>query len=301
MGKLIGTTFPIIKERIGEGGKKYGREVKRINQLLKLAGYLTMLPNDPKTFTKESKEALLAFHRRCGVGPVEPYIDPKDAYDRLFTLALSAGVLIPLPAGLRSKSAATVLYEHCRSSNYPYGWVKGATVYNGGTRMIWGFENRPSWAIATLLPKDDYGFPDLFPISLNCTSFANLMLSAWYQGNAHSQPYDCSQMVGGYDPLGLRYNLHPVNDGLVMDGYSFDVDAVAEAAQPGRMYHLGLCAKDDGFITHDVVLVDGMVYEINVPPNSPAVFATPVKKRLERVLGTSASKGCVYMMGPSPY
>lgn len=298
MGKLIGVTFPIIDTRIGEGGTKYGRQVKRINQLLRLAGYLKTLPSDPKSWNKDSEAAMIAFHKRCGVGPVEPFIDPKDPYDRLFTLALTAGVLIPLPAGLRSSSAITVLFEHCRKNSYPYGWVKGDHTYGGGTRMIWGFEGRPSWAIATLLPKDDYGFPDAVPVSMNCTSFANLMLSAWIQGNAHSAPYDCSQMVGGYDPLGSRYGLQPVNDNsLVFDGYCFDVDGVVANAKQDRLYHLGLCPDDSGFITHDVVLLNGVVYECNTG-KTPAVYTTPVRERLKKI---AWNKGCVRMLGPAPY
>lgn len=265
MGELFGATYSIIKKPVGRGFQTQGREVKRINQLLRLAGYLTAKPVAEDQWTDASNDALVAFQEALCAAPVQRYIEPKDPFDKLFSLALIAKVLIPLPYGLRSASAVTVLYNHCRSANYPYGW------HADGTRVIWGFEGRPAWAIATTLDRD---FSSPLTITLNCTSFANLMLSVWVQGNVHAPPYDASQMVGGWDLLALRYGLQPVNDNkLVFDGFCFSADGLQDL-EKDRLYSVSF-TRADGFGKHDVVLLNGEFYEANDPGDPKAVFKTP--------------------------
>lgn len=160
--------------------------------------------------------------------------------------------------------------------------------------MIWGFEGRPSWAVATTL---DRCFSSDVPISLNCTSFANLMLSVWMQGNAHRTPYDASQMVGGDDPLGARYALHAVNDNeIVFLGYCFDVDGIRRNAQPNRLYYIGLC-DSNGMIKHDTVFLNGKFYESNTD-KTPAVYSTPLEERFKRA---ARNGGGVCLYGPMPF
>jgi hypothetical protein len=300
MGKLFGTTFPIISKRVGEGGQTSGDDVKRINQLLRLAGYLKVKLDKEDKWVDASEEALINFYKVWGIGPVKKYIEKNDRFDDLLALAQVAGVLIKLPAGLRSASALTALYDRCRSANYPYAWkdVAKNVVYGGGTKVIWGFEDRPSWAVVTTPPLDKCCFSSTLPISLNCTSFANLMLSVWKQGNAHSQPYDASQMGDGYDDnLGSRYALHPVHDGnLFHEGYCHDVDAIKQKAQPGRLYYLGLCGPGLTTIAHDVVLLDGFVYECN-HDKATAVYKTKIDERLKRVVKNQGAR----MYGPMPF
>jgi hypothetical protein len=290
MGRLVGITFPIISKRVGDGGQTSGDDVKRINQLLRLAGNLKVKLDREDKWGDASEEALISFYKVFGIGFVKKYIEKKDQFDDLLALARAAGVLIPLPSGLRSASATAVLYDHCRSAKYPYGWKE----HGGGTKMIWGFEDRPSWAVATTLDKC---FSSMIPISLNCTSFANLMLSVWTQGNAHSEPYDASQMVGGYDALGTRYALHPVDDGkLVQEGYCFDKDGIKQNAKPARLYYVGLC-DSEGSIKHDTVLLDGFFYESNLD-KTPSVYKTPIDERLKKV---RYDGGGARMYGPMPF
>ena len=89
-----------------------------------------------------------------------------------------------------------------------------------------------------------------------------------------------------------------ISDGnFVVDGYSFDADAVKNCMQPNRLYYLGMCEKDDGIITHDTVVLNGEVYECNTPPREPAVYKTKILERIKPVL----RKGCVRILGPSPF
>ena len=298
LGKLIGKTFPIIKSRVGEDGQKKGDDVKRINQLLKLAGYLKGF-SDESVWSKTSAKALEDFYsRHKGLTRyTAPFIEPKDNFDFLCTLAFEAGVLIALPTGMRSASALKVFFDTCVAKRYKYGWVKKGVTYNGGTKTIWGFEGRKGWAISTVGINGKYFFDQTYPITLNCTGFANLALSVWITGCAHEGLYDASQMVGATYPLGWRYNLQGVNDNnLIFDGYCFDTEAVLKCMSPNRLYHLGLCEKDDGMITHDVVAFNGETYECNLT-QTPAVYKTKAQDRINKVL---RNKGCVRILGPAP-
>lgn len=300
LGKLLGVTFPIIKTRVGgEGGAKTGKDVKRINQLLRLAKYLNV-PGDDSQWNKASEKALTDFYNRWkGVTRQSAaYIDPKDPFDFLCTLAQEAGVLIALPRNLRSASAIKLFYDTCVARKIIYGWEENGVPLNGGTRTIWGFEGRPGWAVSTVRNSNGDCFFDLTtPTSLNCTSFANLMMSVWLFGTAHEKPYDSSQMVGGDYPLGWRYWMQTINDNnLIFDGYCFDAEAVKNCMKPNQLYHVGLCKHSDGFITHDTVALNGEIYEYN--KYAPYVFKTKVVERVNRTL---KGGGGVRILGPSPF
>lgn len=292
----MAATFGIISKRVGDGGQTNGIEVKRIQQLLKLAGYTTVGTPDG-AWGKNSRTALGEFMECAGV-KAAGFIDPTDANDLLCSLAEEAGVLIPLPSGLRSVSAALVLYDTCHKAGIPYGWVENGKKYGGGTRMIWGFAGRPKWAIATTdhLPRD---FDTDAALSLNCTGFANLMMSLWCRGDAHGEPYNSSQDVGGWNPLGRRYNytaLAPSPLKQKVPGMFENVDTLQSMLEPGRIYHFAGC-RSNGFITHDMVLIDEVVYECNLD-RTPAVYQTDLCERWDRLrkLGKFA---VVY--GPGPF
>jgi hypothetical protein len=224
---------------------------------------------------------------------IDGFIDPVDACDRLFVLSLMAGVLVALPSGLRSESATSCLFEHCRVTGVPYGWVD----HGAGTRMIWGFEGRASWAVATRPGSRRTALFDMnTPITMNCTGFANVMLSVWQQGNIHQAPYDASQAVGGFNPLGLRYNMHQVGgSGVLRNGVFRDADTLNQFLEQDRIYHFGICNLD-GFITHDTVLLNGYVYECNLG-QEPAVYRTALADRFKK----AGSRKGARVFGPAPF
>ena len=294
----MAATFPIIRSRVGEGGQKSGVEVKRIQQLLLMAGYTTVGTPDGG-WGKNTKDALMKFHTDLGRGPVTPYIDPMDACDSLCELAGKAKVVFYVPAHLRSNSAAQVVFDICSNMRITYGWQHGDKTYGGGTRMIWGFEQRPNLAIATKPGgKNTALFDTTKPITLNCTGFANVMISCWYQGNIHAAPYDSSQAVGGFEPLAHRYALPKpsnANDQKPVNVYK-DVQAIKDVLQSDRIYHFAAC-NSEGFISHDMVLINGMVYECNLDKD-PAVYVTPLEDRYARL--RKASKYATFY-GPGPF
>lgn len=282
----MGATFPIINSRVGDGGQTRGIEVKRIQQLLKLAG------SDPGQingeWTPATKKAWLDFQASFDWGPSNPYIDQEDPYMRLFLLADSAGVLIQLPLHLRSKSAAMALIDTCREDKIPYAY-----------RSIWGFENYPDYAIATRGAHiADAEFDLHTPIGLNCTAFANLLFSVWIQGNAHRQPYDRSQESTPSAPLGLRYNMRPAKgfDQQKPPGIYKDLNVIEDLLEPDRPYYIN-CCDEAGLFHHDIVLFNGTVYQANLD-KQPAVYALPLKTQWDR---TRAGDHYFTIYGPGPY
>jgi hypothetical protein len=299
---MAGATFPIITKRLGEGGVKQGVEVKRIQQLLARTGH------NPKSnldggwggATSTTAKAWIKYQESKG-WIAKPYLDPIDAEDRLLCLAADAKVVMFICSWLRSNSATAFLTEMCRSSGIPYGWVKDGQTYGGGTKMAWGFDQRPNFLVFTLpggvgSAGFDVNSPE--PRALNCTSYSNLMLSVWRQGNAHTSPYDASQAVGGLGAqLGQRYGMAEIRTSANKMVFT-DLAELKGKLQNDVMYHLAWARASDGFSTHDTVVINGVVYEANVGERpTGAVYSTPLDERWTK---RGSGKGA-RLYGPGPY
>jgi hypothetical protein len=293
-------TFSIISKRVGEGGAKFGGDVRRINQLLIHAGFLKgSAAAASNSWEKASAKALEDFYKACAISNPPAYIDPKDSMDTLLTLAICAGVLIKVPNGLASESALRVFYNHCVSSWYPYGWVdtRKNVVYNDGTKMVWGFEGRPGYAVCTSVNGDGKFFNSNVTTALNCTGFANIVLSLWSKGTIHASPYEANQMVGGYNPLGVRYGMVPLDDGkFIQSGFCFDLDSLKKSMKINKLYYLGMC-NGNGEVSHDTVILNGYVYESNI--QDPSVSATFIDERWKRMITNNKNAGVrIYSFTP---
>lgn len=285
---IMGATFRIIKRRVGAGAITYGKEVMRVQQLLRLAGFLNTPYYTDGPWDHITAQAWLDFQKAALPNqPTTPYVDPQNyQYGQcpLTTLALKAKVLIPMPIAYGRSGAVKEFFNHCNTSKYKYGWVKGDRK---SIRLIWGFEGRPRWAIATDIDKF---FPEKDPVMLNCTSFTNLMMSIWMTGRCHQLPYDASQQSGNSTVLSSRYQMKALDDGKMMiDGYCYDLETIRRMTRPEKLYHFTSC-NNNGDITHDMVLLNGEVYECNVPPNDPAVFKTPLERRFNAMLEAKGAK-----------
>lgn len=293
-------TFTIIRNRIGPGGQMRGVEVKRVQQLLKLAGYSVVgtpdggwEPNTSKAWqahleqrrsgrsirsrllgpdndSAEAWQAHREFDRRLD------YIDPADPAKHLLNLAEMARVLMPLPNGQNRSAALKSFFDWVHLNKIPYGWAK----YNRGTMMTWGLENNPSWAICTKPGSRRSVLFDLFvPRSLNCTSLANILMSVWECGNLHGR-YWASQAVGGFDNLSDRYG-YPRLPGSNNNGRGLYTSLAGIGVRPGKLYHFGIC-DPNGYINHDTVLLDGEIYECNLD-KTPACYKTKLEDRWRRL------------------
>lgn len=309
MGQLKGATLNIISRRIGDGGVKLHDDVRRVNELLRLAGYLKgSSPTMDRVWTDATAKALLPLielmRRMNGPGDAAygksytgAFLDPVLHKSLLYFLASEAGVLINLPHRKKGKEAITEFFDYCRKKNIPYRW-------KAVNRMVWGLDGFAHVGIATC---NDKFFPGGDSVGLNCTSFANLMLSIWIWGNAHQQPYDASQMVGGYDPLSDRFNMHAVHHGIIHEGFVWfekdkdyksvrqAYDAITAAVHPDRLYFVASCEKQSALSTHDMVLFNGEVYQCNEHVH-PAVYKTPLLDHLKKMANAGR---ILYLAGPS--
>jgi hypothetical protein len=303
---LMGATHPIITKKLGEGGTKYGDEVKFIQQLLARVGFNPVNNTDGSWGNSSgpnlsnTHKAWIKYQESKG-WTAKPYIEPTDPEDRLGALADDANVTIPITAGLRSQTGAGYMYAFCLGYGLPYGWedVKKGKVYGGGTKVIWGFENRPGKLLFTGVRKT--GFPATGEArSLNCTSFANLMLAAWTQGSAHHAPYDASQMVGGYGPyLGDRYAMPMIRNKAGLRVFA-DLQEIKDTLQKDRIYHVAWASRATGETTHDMVSYNGMVYQANTPAAAGSQIAVYERTLDALWAGRDSSKG-LRIWGPGPF
>lgn len=295
-------TFTIIRNRIGPGGQMRGVEVKRVQQLLKLAGYSVVGTPDgswgpdtakawqahleqrrsgrsirsrllgPDNDSAEAWRAHREFDRRLD------YIDPADPAKHLLNLAEMAGVLMPLPNGQSGSAALKSFFDWVHLNEIPYGWAS----HGNGTMMTWGLENNPSWAICTKPGSRRSVLFDLdVPRSLNCTSLANILMSVWECGNLHGR-YRASQDAGGFKNLSDRYD-YPRLPGSKKNnnGLYTSLAGIKAVVRPGKLYHFGIC-NPNGYITHDTVLLDGEIYECNLD-KTPACYKTKLEDRWRRL------------------
>jgi hypothetical protein len=134
--------------------------------------------------------------------------------------------------------------------------------------------------------------------STNCTAFANLMLSVWQRGNAHSVPYDARQAVGGLGPiqLGPRYAMPAVLTHKGTEVFT-DLDELKENLEDDRIYHLALCADKAGTIHDATVILNREVYQANVPGAGPCpVYKIDLDEQWDRL-----SCNAVRVYGPGAY
>ena len=287
------STFQIITRRTGDGGVVSGIHVKRIQQLLKLNGFPALQVRG--IWDKPSRNALLVFRERLdrsnpsafmfidsqGDQPDadRPYLTPRDPV--LFELAYGAKVLIRLGGGWnRGSMALDDVHDWC--VNHSVGFAFG--------RAVWGLDGYPTWAIVTNTSKEGlYEFAmDSNRRALNCTLYANLMMSVWAHGNAHRGPFAAGiAESGGEKHLAqARYNYPKV--GLLNTAE----EIMAETRKhPGRLYCIE-AANDSGSVHHIALLFNGQVYECNVWPRVGCM-----KRPLGDWLSTHTP---AWLLGPSP-
>lgn len=257
---VVGSTFRILTSKVGEGGQKRGYQVRRIQQLLMLAGEDVGKSKDDGIWGSKTRDALLRFKKKqqssFSIDESAPNIGPDSL--ELFMLAYRAGVLIPLGAigaGVRGIEAYLKTHQWLKDNDIPYGWGRLGV---GGSRFVFGLHDYPNMAIVTTVGKP-YLFDLAHPVALHCVSYANLLMSVWSRGDAHGAPYDAYQgNTGGGDRLAKRF-MYPV-----MGLYKWN--EIEKAVVDGKLYTMekSKTSTGDGYGTHQTLLLNKTVYEANV-------------------------------------
>jgi hypothetical protein len=279
----------IVPKKIGEGGLKSGASVKRLQQLLWMSGYQKVGTPDGG-WGKKTTAAWMEY-QESAVYRAQPFVDAGDPENRLFLLALRAGVLVPLTGGIIGAKALQIFFETCQVLKIPYGWVHGTTQYGNGTMMTWGYGMNGNVAFGLCTRPGSVAsaeFDMKVPLALNCTAFAQAALSLWHHGNLHNPQYRADQMVGHYTNLSqtrfgyqaLAGTEKPPSGVTKYAGLYTSIEELQAVLQPGVLYHFALC-DSAASIKHDTVLYNGEVYESN-SDGPPYVYKTPLAERWER-------------------
>jgi hypothetical protein len=288
--KALSATYPIIPARVGKGGITSGVHVRKIQQLLTLAGVYKGAITGTWTHIEP---AWIEFQKSLGLPP-KPFVDPMDAEDRLAELASAADTLMYFPSNLRSLSAINYVTDYLIREKTPYGYKH----HGGGTKKVWGFEGRPYLMIFGLQGSGEFPVSGV-TCSVNCVSFANLLLGAWH-GGIHQPPFDSDLLLGGAGrQVGQRYSMSEVLNMDKKPGIS-DYEYVSGVMPPNCIYHMALCDSMSSLSTkHDVIVVNQMVYQANTKDASTEAGAV-YKMPLDKFWKTLTFKH-VRLFGPGPY
>jgi hypothetical protein len=278
---------------------------------------------------KKTTDAFHEFQASIGVSEGErvDYLEPSDPHNLLINLCISANVVMSIDTKKKGAEAFLQFFNDAVNLQCPYCWTAKISPRKID-HLIYGLAGYPDY-IVFLTKGNEFELNPKWPIGFNCISFANAAISIARTGNTHSHPYDVSQMLGGYNPTGGRYNLSYVlnkpksqilttashtlkstssnvkqvnltgykENKHVSENYFYNADEVISAVQPSRLYYLEWCKLETGFGHHDSILYNGDIYEANVPGFKPGsqvdIVKTDVASRMKM-----SPHDAVLLMGP---
>jgi hypothetical protein len=120
-----------------------------------------------------------------------------------------------------------------------------------------------------------HSFNVVDPLALNCTLYANLMMSVWARGNAHGPPFRAGVgQTGGVHHFAVQRYRYP---GPTKCTTLAQVRAAAGLAD--RLY----CLEAGDYVEHMALLLRDTVYECNVfNVNGSYVASMPLSKWWEK-------------------
>jgi hypothetical protein len=255
-------TKKFISASVGAGGTNNRDDVRAVQQLLIAAGEVVPGGADGRWGDK-TLGALKAF-LKAQVPPIETSLIEAGS-DIPMRLAQKAQILIPLPGASGIAGVETVHRWFVGNGiRYQAGAENG-----GGNRCVYGVDGNPAWAVQTEAREFRKG-----PVQMDCTTYANLMLSVYLHGNAHNAAYDgdCAK-VGGVSSFHCardRYGFQIVSRrGTDKAGKGVDVTDFRTAEQIEQatrekgagLYALEPAVLGTGSVKHLALLHAGNVYE----------------------------------------
>jgi hypothetical protein len=291
----MSATRKVIHDRVGVG-RKHGfgehRDITVVQNLLTSVGQLPNGSTDGR-WGKNTDAALRAFQAVSKLDQTG-YVEPND--DTLIALLDQAGILISLP-GQKGISGISSLHNWFRSERVTYEREAASGV---GTRAYFGLEGNEEYVVQTNHTTFQEG-----PLKMNCTTYVNLMLSVYFNANAHDDPYDadCST-YGGNQSKHLandRYGLELVTrSGATPLRYFTDTQQIRDATNPHSVYVIEIDHNRAKGVGHMVLLMNGSVYESTFINgfNSDTCISTPLEQFIERQRHRSKST-IFYLFGPA--
>jgi len=255
-------TKKLIRSSVGVGGDNDRQDVKAFQQLLMAAGEYVKGGDDGRW--GDGTLGALRSYLRTQLPPLEKtLIEPSD--DVPLKLAAKANILIPLP-GVRGMAGVDKLHKWFVDNNIKY---QNGAESGCGNRCIYGVDGHSGYAVQTESRELRKG-----PLQMDCTTYANLMLSVYKFGNAHNAAYDgdCAKVGGtstfhcardryGFQIVSRRNKDASGRETVVTDFRTAEqITAAVREKGPG-LYALEAAVLGSGTVKHLALLYDGNVYE----------------------------------------
>jgi hypothetical protein len=272
--KATSGTLRIINDGVGKNQRNAPDDVASVQELLRAAGENIRVD---RQWGDKSQAALIAFQkRRLTTAPLGTF--PNKRAEEILTvgspilslLAYEAGVLLPV-IGEKGIKGFQKMHDWLVANKVQYqtGAEKGE-----GNRAVWGLFGNSRLAIQTA------GAERCFqgPILLDCTTYTNLMMAIYHEGNLHGSYNAALQATGGgsaatehlgksrwgYELLSCPSNPKPRNYHRTTE----EILAATESRQ-GKLFQLevGSTFKGvPGFVRHMALMYGHTVYECTPKP-----------------------------------
>ena len=215
----------------------------------------------------------------------------------LLKLAEKAKILIPLPG---KTGIAGIEEAHKWFADNGIVYQKGAED-GGGDRCVYGVDGQTGYAVQTESKEFRKG-----PVQMDCTTYANLMLSVYLHGNAHNTAYDgdCGRVGGtssfhcARDRYGFQIVQRPDKDpggksATVSDFRTADQILAATKDKAG-LYALEPALLGTGYVKHLALLWGTTIFECTnaITPNCARHSLSDFMDRCKR-----SGRFC-YLFGP---
>lgn len=291
--------MPITRKFIGatvKAGRKKNNDAKAVQQLLIAAGEVVPGGADGDWGNK-SATALESFQKKhlTDGAKLQAWVDPGDHV--LLLMAWKANILIPMP-GKAGMEGVLTMHDWFVKNNIKYnpGAENGA-----GNRAIYGVHEDTRYGVQTTSLQYMAG-----PVEMDCTTYVNLMLSIYVNGNCHNAPYDAACPFGGVSASHCardRYSMPLIRRTVTSATGTSQVNwfenaeqiATAVAAEPTKLYAIEVGLSGTGAVKHMALLTSGTVYECTTGQSGSAC----ISRSLADFCAAKTGK-IYYLFGPNP-
>lgn len=288
-------TKKFLSQSVGVGGKNRGDDVRALQQLLIAAGEVVNGGADGR-WGGGTLTALQSYLKAQTPPVTKTLIEPADELP--LDLAIEADIIIPLP-GVTGVPGMDALHKWFTDNSIKY--QQGAE-HGGGNRCVYGVDGHPEYAVQTESREYRAG-----PIQMDCTTYANLMLSVYLHGNAHNTAYDgdCAK-VGGVSsfhcardrygfPIITRPSTDKAGKATAVTDFRTAEQILAATAEKGRgLYALEPAVLGTGAVKHLALLYGTDVYEC-----TNAITPNCIKHSLTEFMDRCIKNGrFCYLFGP---
>jgi hypothetical protein len=297
----MGATIKFIQHPVGEGLPNRRSDVLALQQLLIAAG-INVKGGADGGWGKHTGDALIEYQNKktpsapnaVSASPQKLKVEPGD--EILLQMAVDAQIVIPMPIG---PGATGLQQTHKWFSDNGIKYQQGAES-GGGNRAIYGVEGDKRYAVQ----QTNFGYY-AGPIQMDCTTYVNLMLSIYIQGQVHTAPYDASCKAYGAASnnhcarerygLPLVYRIEGQGPAQKKQNFFKTADQIVDVTKssPGKLYVLEVGGGAQGGVSHMAICLGEKIYECTT--NQPR--SACIDRTVAEFMANKQGK-IIYVFGP---